>query len=197
MSVRLLRASMVALCLVSTAACAPGGRMTAPAEGEAPARAAASLAGFSVAVPEALRVSDSEGYYPGADIVWHGDPYGDRRAQVAALFEEAAATAERLAGPEGRPVLAEVSVVRFHGLSPRARLTVGGVHNMIYDLTLRDAATGAVLETRRVDASIRGHGGLTALRAEERGRTQRVRVIDALARSLVGELARGVAPPPA
>ncbi|MGR3540386.1 MAG: DUF6778 family protein, partial [Hasllibacter sp.] len=198
----ILKAGPAALLLLATAACSPGGVVGRSAPFSAPEagapgeiRVAAALAGLSIQVPAELVVSESQGYYPGADIVWHGDPFGDRRAQIATIFQEAADRAATLTAGAGRAVRADARLVRFHGLSPRARLTVGGVHNSIYDLTLRDAATGAVLETRRVDASIRAFGGIAAVRAESLGQTQRVRVTEAIAASLVEEMRAGIAAP--
>lgn len=39
-----------------------------------------------VRIPADLTFSEAKRYYPLADIVWRGDPPGDRHAQVANLF---------------------------------------------------------------------------------------------------------------
>jgi len=36
-----------------------------------------------------LRVSEANSYYPSADVVWRGDPVGDRIAQIGAIFATA------------------------------------------------------------------------------------------------------------
>ncbi len=46
-----------------------------------------SLAGFDVNVPLTLKVSEANSYYPGGDIVWRGDVYGNRYEQVGALLK--------------------------------------------------------------------------------------------------------------
>ena len=43
----------------------------------------------NVDVPKTLKVSEANMYYPVADIVWRGEPRGDRHAQVKAIFQEA------------------------------------------------------------------------------------------------------------
>jgi len=78
-----------------------------------------------IVVPSYLEVSEANTLYPVADIVWRGDPYGDRRGQVKAIFEAAVArVAPRLHGAE--KVEADIVVRRFHSLTGHARLTVGG-----------------------------------------------------------------------
>ena len=42
---------------------------------------------FTVSVPKSLKVNERNTYYPIGDIVWRGDPMGDRHAQVKAMFE--------------------------------------------------------------------------------------------------------------
>lgn len=153
-----------------------------------------TLGGINVVVPQALRVSERNGYYPMADIVWRGDPVGDRHAQVADLFRTAAArSAGQMTGP--REVVVDIVLVRFHGVTERTRYSVGGVYNIVFDMTVRDAATGAVIEpARRIEANLPAPGGQAAVELERIGQTERVRVTDFLAFTLLRELGQGAGP---
>jgi hypothetical protein len=80
------------------------------------------------------------------------------------------------------PVILDIEMVRFHALSEKARYTVGGVHNVVFKMVLRDAATGAALsEPRRVESNLEAFGGQQALAAEARGLTQKIRISGHLA----------------
>nr|WP_244314539.1 DUF6778 family protein [Paracoccus pantotrophus] len=46
------------------------------------------LAAVEVAVPDTLTTTEANSYMPNVDIVWHGEPAGDRRVQVAAILKE-------------------------------------------------------------------------------------------------------------
>jgi hypothetical protein len=186
-------------------ACAPQPDLAArqqpdAAGGIAPAGAAILLAdyavrGVAVSVPDTLTVSEENLYYPVADVVWRGEPRGDRRAQVAAIFRDAAGTATA-AMTRGRPVTVDLDVVRFHSLTEKARYTVGGVHSIRFDITVRDAATGAVIDgPRRIRADLRAAGGQKALDEDSSGRTQRVVVVAHLADTMRRELAHRAVPP--
>jgi hypothetical protein len=135
-----------------------------------------ALADVVVSVPERLTVSEANGYMPIADIVWRGDPLGDRRAQIAAIMKTAFETgAGYLDG--ARPVIAEIEIRRWHSITERARYTTGGRHNIDFILTVRDAASGEVLEAPRlVDADLPALGGQAAIRAEQMGMGQKVRL---------------------
>lgn len=136
---------------------------------------------INVRVPTSLKVSEANRYYPNGDIVWREDPMGNRHAQVAKILHDAmtAGTAS-FTGPV--PVILDVELVRFHALSEKARYTVGGVHNVIFNMVLRDAATGAALsEPRRVESNLEAFGGQQAISAEARGLTQKIRISGHLA----------------
>jgi hypothetical protein len=146
------------------------------------------VAGVSILVPDSLRVSEANVFYPIADIVWRGEPRGDRHVQVQNIFAEAMG---RVSGnlTSGRPVLVEVEVTRFHCLTEKTRYTVGGTHSLHFNLTLRDAATGAVIEgPRAVIADVKASGGSIAVAEEAQGLTQRVVVVNRLAEVLAYEL---------
>ena len=146
----------------------------------------------NVTVPRSLSTSEANSYYPRADIVWRGDPIGDRHRQVADILEAGlrAGTAD-MAGSV--PVTLDVTAVRFHSLTEKARYSVGGVHNIIFDLTVRNAATGVPLSpTRRVEADLPALGGTAAIEADRQGQTQKVRLHGFLQQVIRQELARYV-----
>lgn len=143
-----------------------------------------AVAEVRVVVPRDLHVSEANLFYPVADIVWRGDPPGDRYQQVHAIVTEAAgyATGDM---KDGRPVMIVAEVVRFHSLTEKTRYTVGGVHSLRYRLSVHDATTGEVIEPPRlIVADVRAAGGRRAIEEERQGRTQRVVVVSALAASL-------------
>jgi len=139
-------------------------------------------------VPAELRVSEANSYYPLGDIVWRGDPYGDRHQQIADLFEVAAQRgAENLHGDI--PVIAEITLNRFHGVTERTRFSVGGVYNVEFTLTIRNADTGQIIEGPRfVEADLAAPGGNAALALDHAGQTERVRMLDFLTQVLIDEL---------
>ena len=147
------------------------------------------------AVPADLKVSEANSYYPIADIVWRGDPLGNRSEQISAIFQTAIQRAgEGLTG--STPVTVDVELVRFHSLTERTRYSVGGVHSIRYDLTVRHAETGAVLEPkRRINGDLSALGGYAAMAADNEGQGQKVRITAHLAsqflRELSGETGRG------
>jgi hypothetical protein len=144
----------------------------------------------NVIVPHSLRVSEANTFVPVADIVWRGDPLGDRYQQVEAIFETAAwgATAQMHAG---RAVVVDMEVTRFHCLTEKARYTIGGNHALHFDLTVRDAQTGQVLDgPRTVVADIKAAGGSRAIAEDQAGRTQKVVIIDRLTEVLRRELSQ-------
>lgn len=149
-----------------------------------------SIKKITVNVPRTLKVSESNRYLPNSDIVWRGDMIGDRHAQVQAIFETAMARGtEPMTGVV--PVALDIEVTRFHALTEKARYTVGGVHSITFNMTLRNADTGdALTETRRVRADLDAFGGVQALRAEAAGQTQKVRITAHLAEVIRQELTR-------
>jgi len=154
----------------------------------APTYAQYSVADIRISVPRDLKVSEANKFYPIADIVWRGEPLGDRHAQVAAIFEDgfAAGTAQMRGG---RPVIVEATITRFHCLTEKTRYTVGGVHSIHFDLTIRDAATGAIIDgPRKVVADTKASGGARAIAEDEAGRTQRVVIVERLAQVIAREL---------
>lgn len=142
-----------------------------------------------ITVPASLAVSEANLFYPKADIVWRGEPVGDRYAQIAAVLTEgvAAGVADMNTGPKA--ILA-ITVERFHALTEKARFSVGGVHDIVLSITVRDAVTGAVLEApERVEIAIRASGGEKAIAEDAAGNTQRVVIVAGLAEAIRRHLA--------
>ncbi len=138
--------------------------------------------------PEGLTVSEANGFYPIADVVWRGDPVGNRVEQVMAMFDTAMTRADDELNGEV-PVIVEITLDRFHGVTERTRFSVGGVYDINFDLTVIHAETGEVLEpTRRIMGELAAPGGAAALLDEQRGQTEKVRVTDYLSYLLKDEL---------
>lgn len=149
-----------------------------------------NVAQVNVIVPRSLVVSEHNGYKPTADIVWHGEAFGNRYEQVDRIVSQAMAQGAA-AFRSGREVVADVQVTRFHALTPKTRASIGGKHELIYFLTLRDAVSGSIIvDTEKVNATVRGAGGAQALAEEAAGRSQAVVIREALAQSLQKELTR-------
>ena len=149
----------------------------------------------NISVPESLRVSEANMYYPIADIVWRGEPRSDRHKQVTAIFQEAFAAGTQTLH-SGRRVAVDVVVDRFHCLTEKARYTIGGVHSLKFTLTVRDAATGQTLDgPRLVVADIKASGGAVAVQEEADGITQRLVILQRLSEVALRELTRPLAMP--
>lgn len=149
-----------------------------------------NVTNVAIAVPRKLKVSEANVFYPVADIVWRGEPRGDRHGQVASIFQEAmqAGTGSMT---KGRDVVVEIEVTRFHCLTEKTRYTVGGVHSLEFELTVRDVQSGAVIDGPRIVlADVKAAGGAQAIAEEQMGRTQRVVVVDRLAQVIRRELSR-------
>ncbi len=147
-----------------------------------------SVLGVEIVVPQGLSVSEADMMVPVADIVWRGDALGDRHAQVSAIFEAAAAQATD-GLTDGRGVIVSLEVTRFHGLTEKARYLTGGNYAMHFDMTLRDAETGIVIDgPRPIVADIKGSGGVRAIAEDNAGRTEKVVVTERLATVLQYEL---------
>lgn len=147
-----------------------------------------SLHSIRFAVPADLTVSEANSYYPIADIVWRGDPIGNRAQQISSIFETSIrAAGENLTG--SRPVTVDVQLARFHSLTERTRFSVGGVHSIKFDLTIRDAETGQVLESsRRINGDLSALGGRAAVAADFQGQGQKARITAHLTNLIFREL---------
>ena len=176
---------VVGLCLtLGLIACSPaempsrGLNIASPAVSGVSAQAATALTLYNVvshtvSVPRSLLVSEADVYLPIADIVWHGDPAGDRHEQITAIFDAAVAQSTQDM-TVGRAVEVAVEVQKFHALTPKTRATLGGNFAMHFYLTVYDAATHEVLDgPRMIVADTRASGGVRALREEQQGITQK------------------------
>jgi Family of unknown function (DUF6778) len=178
--------------LPTTTVTAPDGfELTQPAAASPAALSGQPLVhvnSINVQVPRSLKVSEANRYYPSGDIVWRGDPVGDRYTQVHEIFETAMSHgASTLDGPVNVDI--DIEVVRFHALTEKARYSVGGVHSITFNLTLKSPETGALLvPVRTVRADLDGFGGSQALAAEAIGQTQKVRITGHLSNVIRQEL---------
>lgn len=137
------------------------------------------LSNVVASVPASLTVSNSNTLAPNADIVWHGEPFGDRRAQVASIMDEGITRgASELSG--SRPVNLTARIIQFHSVTPAAvARSPGAVHNIKYVMQVTDAATGASLtEEQEISADLEAYVGAAAVTAAINGLTQRRRIID-------------------
>ncbi len=146
-----------------------------------------------VSAPRTLVVSEEEVYIPKADIVWREDPVGDRYSQVEAIME--AAIREGAAGLKGdRPVRLEVTMSRFHAMTFLAETRApGGVHNIEFTITARDADSGAILTgPEYIEASFPAMTGAAMANARARGDSQKSQIIRHVALTIASWL--GTAP---
>lgn len=142
---------------------------------------AMSVDAFQVRVPRSLQVSEANRYYPSGDIVWRGEPLGDRHAQVQKIFEEGLAMGTQ--GADGAvPVVLDIEVKRFHALSEKTRYSVGGRHEIEFVVNFLNPETmRPMAEPRQIDATFKAFGGARAVQAERNGMTQKVRITRHLA----------------
>ena len=128
----------------------------------------------NVVAPESLTVSTRNSFAPGGDIVWWGDPEGDRRAQVAEIVDAGITEGSRvLVG--SRPVTVTARVIQFHAVTPMAvSRAPAAVHNISYEMQIFDQVA---------------YVGAQAIAAAVDGQTQKVRItnhIAAVTRSWLG-----------
>lgn len=154
------------------------------------------VASVDVAVPETLTTSEENSYTPDFDIVWHGEPAGDRRAQAAAILREG--IEKGAAGLRGKTRVRIVATLgQFHAITPvvRENLQNSGVHNIQYSVQVFDARTGAALtEPQPVKAEFPALVGAAGDEADARGLTQRVQIVNQIA--LVTQNWLGTGPDP-
>lgn len=148
------------------------------------------VASYSIKVPNTLTVSEANAYYPKGDIVWRGDPMGNRYEQVEAIFDDSLSRSAS-SNADGYPVNVHIEVVRFHALTEKARYTVGGVHAITFKMQIIDPKTNELMtEPRLVEADLEAFGGKAAIEAEARGHTQKARITAHLAEVMRQELTR-------
>ncbi len=147
-----------------------------------------SIQELNISVPRDLVVSESNAYYPTADIVWHGDGQGNRYQQIDAIFQTAIKSG--VSDLDGaRDVVLDIQVTRFHSLTNKARYTVGGVHSISFTYALRDSKTNEIVALpKAVIADLTAFGGTRALKAERAGQGQKQRIMAHLAKVIRKEL---------
>ncbi|QHQ35870.1 DUF6778 family protein [Algicella marina] len=136
-----------------------------------------SLRDVRVTVPSSLTVStDPNVRFPNNHIVWWEDPAGDRRAQVGKIVHDAVERgAQKMRG--SRAVVLDVTVGLFHAVTPRARAVgTSSWHDITLAVAVRDARTGAVLASAKLEPDLDALHGDAAKAAEARGETQKVRI---------------------
>jgi hypothetical protein len=137
-------------------------------------------------------VSEDNILVPMADIVWHGEPPGDRRAQVAAIVADGVeAAAAPLRGP--RPVEIHIAIDRFHGVTPAAiNRSPGAVHDITFRIAVVDRATRKVLvEPMQMEADLIAYTQSMAVVSRLDGQTERQRIVDHVADVAAGWLGTG------
>ncbi|MEM7753312.1 MAG: DUF6778 family protein [Pseudomonadota bacterium] len=150
------------------------------------------LRDVQVRVPPTLTVSNDNSYAPNADIVWHGEPFGDRRAQVGRILDEGIRQGAS-ALPGTRDVIIVARLDHFHAVTPTAvARSPGAVHNIAYAMQVFDARTAEPLtEAEAIQADLEAFVGDAAVVAQLQGRGQRPRLVDHIARVTAGWLGLG------
>ncbi|MGI9389719.1 MAG: DUF6778 family protein [Boseongicola sp.] len=146
----------------------------------------------AVVVPEHLTVSNSNSFAPDADIVWHGERLGNRKAQVAKIIDEG--LTEGASDLDGKQkVTISVTVASFHAVTPTAVARApAAVHNIGYGMQVFDSVTGEPLtEPQLISADLEAFVGASAVTAALKGDTQRVRIVRHLAAVTRGWLGLG------
>lgn len=189
---------IAALALASLGACTPEttsrglsdpAPLAAPAQVAPQAQTGFAIRAVEVEVPHSLHVSEANLFMPVADIVWRGDPRGDRYAQVDAIMTAAAREATQ-GMRRGPPAVLRLTMRRFHALTEKARYVTGGNYAVHFDMSLHDPKTGALLmPVRPVTLDIPASGGQKAVEEEARGLTQKVVITAGVVKGLRDQLA--------
>jgi len=132
-----------------------------------------------VIVPDSLTTSEVDILRPDVDVVWHGEPQGDRLQQVGVILHDALEVAAASLIPENyhRPVVIRATLINFHSLTPRARALVGGIHKIKFSIEVIDQRSGELLAGPTViEADEFAFGNWKAVRADAEGQTMKVRI---------------------
>jgi len=194
MSILVVLGSLVTGCDMPETATRNAPLATAPLEiAETVTTRSYDLRDVSFKAPSDLLISEGNSFYPNADVVWRGDPLGDRIVQVASLFDTALQRNEAILKGDV-PIDVEIELVRFHGVTERTRFSIGGNYDMHFHMTVLHAETGEVLEEKRyIEFDLEAPGGAAALFQEQRGETEKVRVTDFLTYQFGQELTGPIA----
>ncbi|WP_374372090.1 DUF6778 family protein [Tabrizicola sp.] len=189
------RSTLLGLSALLMSACVGGGGKFETDYTPVPADLAKSwrLAEVRVSVPQTLVVSEAKTLLPRADIVWREDPLGDRHAQVGKIIQAAV-----LRGAQGlrgsRPVIIDITVIRFHALTFEAELSNHdwGVHNIDLVAQVVDARSGAVLlPATKIRAETPAWSGERMKAARRKGITQKSMITNHVAATIAGWLGLG------
>lgn len=93
----------------------------------------------------------------------------------------------------GQTVNLTVDVKEFHAISDRARtkLSVSGVHNIAFDVTVTDRSGTVIAQESDIQADLIAYSGQDAINAEAQGQTQRVRIVNHLSGVFANWFGRG------
>lgn len=142
------------------------------------------VAAVNVTAPQTLTTSEVNSYTPNFDVVWHGEPYGDRRAQAAAIVREGIQRGATVARGK-TPVRVEAVIQQFHAVTPVTRQREwmnAGVHDIRYTVQVFNAKTGAALtEPQLIRADFPALTGKAGDQADARGFTQRAQIVNHIA----------------
>lgn len=146
------------------------------------------VSAIHVTAPNHLSVSEANSYFPRADIVWRGDAYGDRHAQISEVVKSGLRMGiGHLNG--AAPVVLNVEITRFHALTEKSQFSIGGTHDVQFILTVTHAQTGAVLlAPHALKMKIKAPGGDEALAMENAGRGQKVLITEGVAQMIRADL---------
>ena len=145
-----------------------------------------------VVAPESLTVSNANTFAPNADIVWHGEPYGNRRTQVAEIVKEGILRGTSVLNGQ-RDVTIVANIRHFHSVTPLAMSQApGAVHNIRYVARVMDTETGEFLtEPEEISADLEAYVGAAAITAALESNTAKVRIVNHIARVTRGWLGVG------
>lgn len=142
-----------------------------------------------VVVPANLTTTEANTFTPNADIVWHGDAPGNRKAQVQAIMTEAARRAVKpLRG--GKRAVLNITLSEFHAVTPKAVASApAAVHNIGFVAQVTDAAGNALTPATAIRADLPAYVGSQAYHAAANGPTQKTRItqhVDAVLKGWLG-----------
>ena len=147
---------------------------------------------INVIMPASLTWSDINTYAPNYDVVWHGDPAGNRIEQVKKIVYDSARTAT--SGMRGSvPVIMNLTVQQFHGVTPISLAEApAAVYNMQFEAQVVDARNGAALTPpTKIFADAPALVGEEGLRAIQFGPSQKEQVTTHLVAVFKGWLGIG------
>jgi hypothetical protein len=153
------------------------------------------VADIVVVAPASLTTTEENSLAPNADIVWHGEPRGDRRLQAARIVEDGLRAGS--AALNGRtPVRLQAQLNHFHGITPVAlNQAPAAVHNISYILQVVSLSTGDTLfGPETIQADLPALTQSAAAVAAANGISERQRIVDHIAETTAGWL--GIGPDP-